>query len=154
MQEPLKRHPSLQPLSREHHHGLLLAWKIRTGQQNDISSKRIGSYVLWFWENILQEHFDTEEKYVFPLLDDKDPLVLRAKAEHKKIENLIKSEEPDDVSLSTLETELVNHIRFEERQLFTSIQDKLSSNDLDAIQLPAGNQVDPDAWDDNFWQKK
>ncbi|CDF79955.1 hypothetical protein BN863_22430 [Formosa agariphila KMM 3901] len=27
--KPLKRHKSLQPLSRDHHHGLLLAWKIR-----------------------------------------------------------------------------------------------------------------------------
>lgn len=153
MTEPLKRHHSLQPLSREHHHGLLLAWKIRTGQQNGVSSKRIGNYVLWFWENILRAHFDTEEKYVFPLLEYHNPLVLRAKAEHKKIENLIKGDMLDNSLLAVFERELVNHIRFEERELFTRIQDKLSSEDLEAIQLPAGNDVNPDAWDDNFWQK-
>ena len=29
--KPQKRHKALQPLSREHHHGLLLSWKIRSG---------------------------------------------------------------------------------------------------------------------------
>lgn len=154
MTEPLKRHPTLQPLSREHHHGLLLAWKIRTGQQNNVSSDRIGTYVLWFWNNLLHEHFDIEEKFVFPLLGDQHELVVRAKEEHKRIESLIKSEVVDHASLSALETELVSHIRFEERELFMRIQDKLSSEDLEAIQLPAGNDVNPDAWDDNFWQKK
>ena len=35
--KPQKRHKALQPLSREHHHGLLLSWKIRTGFSKDIA---------------------------------------------------------------------------------------------------------------------
>ncbi len=154
MTAPLKRHPSLQPLSREHHHGLLLAWKIRTGQQNEVSPDRIRAYVLWFWQTILKEHFEVEEKYVFPLIGDENPLVLRAKQEHTRIENLIKQPSLDYPTLSTIESELVNHIRFEERILFMSIQEKLSSEELEAIQIPTGNSTNPDMWDDIFWQKK
>jgi len=29
MNQPIKRHVALQPVSREHHYGLLLSWKIR-----------------------------------------------------------------------------------------------------------------------------
>ncbi|WP_241739476.1 hypothetical protein [Aestuariibaculum marinum] len=45
--KPLKRHKALQPLSREHHYGLLLTWKIRTGfkkisNQNEFTNMPIG----------------------------------------------------------------------------------------------------------------
>ena len=33
-----KRHKALQNLSREHHHGLLLSWKIRTGLNKNIEA--------------------------------------------------------------------------------------------------------------------
>jgi hypothetical protein len=47
--KPLKRHAALQPLSREHHHGLLLGWKIRTGLSNGAPLERIKAYADWFF---------------------------------------------------------------------------------------------------------
>ncbi len=43
--KPQKRHIALQPLSREHHQGLLLSWKIRKGLSRKIEFDRIQNYV-------------------------------------------------------------------------------------------------------------
>ena len=68
---PIKRHNALQGVSREHHHGLLLCWKIRTGLSKNIPLERIKVYVDWFYTNYLVPHFELEETYmVKSLLDD------------------------------------------------------------------------------------
>ena len=59
---PLKRNKALKPFSIDHHHGLLLSWKIRTGLRKSIDPTRIGNYVKWFFEHHLQPHFELEEK--------------------------------------------------------------------------------------------
>ena len=65
MPKPVKRSISLTPISREHHHGLLLSWKIREGLKKKLAPKRIKRYTDWFWECHLQSHFDFEEKYIY-----------------------------------------------------------------------------------------
>jgi phosphomevalonate kinase len=42
--EPIKRSEVLHPLSREHHHGLLLCLKIRTDFKKSISLERIKAF--------------------------------------------------------------------------------------------------------------
>ncbi|GAA3575326.1 hypothetical protein [Snuella lapsa] len=76
--KPLKRHKALQPLSREHHHGLLLSWKIRSGLSRNIPVERIKIYTDWFFETHLIPHFEMEEKYIFPILNENYPLIKRA----------------------------------------------------------------------------
>ena len=44
--KPIKRSEELVSLSRDHHDGLLLSWKIRTGINKGIELKRIADYVL------------------------------------------------------------------------------------------------------------
>ena len=58
--KPQKRHKALQPLSREHHHGLLLSWKIRSGFSKNIEPKRIRTYADWFFKTHLIPHFEME----------------------------------------------------------------------------------------------
>jgi len=41
MSNPIKRNEALKPLSRDHHHGLLLCWKIRQGIKLNIEPERI-----------------------------------------------------------------------------------------------------------------
>ena len=72
---PLKRAPELQPLSHDHHHGLQLCWKIRTGFSKQIEPTRIKRYADWFFENHLKPHFELEEKYIFTILDKEDELI-------------------------------------------------------------------------------
>ena len=75
MNAPIKRHESLKSLSHDHHHGLLLCWKIRTGFKKQIEINRIKFYTDWFFRNHLSPHFDLEEKYVFPVLGQEHELV-------------------------------------------------------------------------------
>jgi hypothetical protein len=46
--KPLKRAEYLKALSREHHHGLLLCWKIKTGFSKGVSISRMKLYLDWF----------------------------------------------------------------------------------------------------------
>ena len=62
MPDPIKRHISLQPLSRQHHDGLLLRWKLKKGLQKEIKLERLKAYVDWFWSSHLKSHFEFEEK--------------------------------------------------------------------------------------------
>ena len=73
--KPLKRAPELQPLSHDHHHGLQLCWKIRTGFSKQIEPDRIKKYSDWFYKTHLKPHFELEEKYVFPILGAENDLV-------------------------------------------------------------------------------
>jgi len=60
--KPIKRSKELAPLSREHHDGLLFAWKIKQGLANKTSIATLCSYTRWFWTNHMKPHFKDEEK--------------------------------------------------------------------------------------------
>ena len=53
---PIKRSEFLKPISREHHHGLLLCWKIRAGLKKGIEPERIKLYQLVL-EKLLKSTF-------------------------------------------------------------------------------------------------
>ena len=65
-QKPIKRHEAIKPYSREHHHGLLLCWKIREGLKHEVAIDRIKKYADFLWETQIEPHFKAEEKYIFP----------------------------------------------------------------------------------------
>lgn len=155
MNKPLKRHEALKPLSRDHHHGLLLCWKIREGRKKDIDPERIKAYTDYFYCSQLIPHFDFEEKEVFPLLGEQHPMIQRAVTDHKRLSSLFRDEKNVERSLKTIEKELENHIRFEERVLFHEIQQKASEGDLQKIDKKEQEILtpDPDEWDDKFWIK-
>ncbi|MCB0685159.1 MAG: hemerythrin domain-containing protein [Saprospiraceae bacterium] len=153
MPEPIKRHKNLQPISREHHHGLLLSWKIRQGIAKNISYTRIKAYCDWFWENHLQQHFDFEERNIFPLLDKDMPMVKRVLKEHRRLRRLFQSDNKIEQNLSLIEEELVSHIRFEERTVFKEIEKTVSEKELALIEQ-AHSDIGKHAtttWEDEFW---
>ena len=114
---PIKRDEFLKPLSRDHHHGLLLCWKIRTGFKKQVEISRIKSYSDWFYKNHLLPHFDVEEKYVFPILGNHHELVKKALSEHRKLRRLFEDSNDVPKNLGKIEEDLEAHIRFEERFL-------------------------------------
>jgi len=121
--KPLKRHVSLQPLSRDHHHGLLLCWKIRSGLSNGVALDKIKSYVSIFFEEHLAPHFELEEQHVFPVLGDElHPMVKRALREHRKLKRLLTITDDLERRLNQFEELLATHIRFEERVMFAELQ--------------------------------
>lgn len=150
---PLKRNIVLQPLSREHHDGLLLCWKIKQGIEMNIEPERIKQYLNWFWQEHLLQHFYIEEKYIFPLLEPDDELVIRAIEEHRFLKELFESQEKSKSFFSTLEQTLNEHIRFEERILFNKIQEVKTTEQLLSLLIPS-NILNRSVWDDEFWRIK
>tara|TARA_R110000751_G_C13626383_1_gene465286 strand:+ start:78 stop:539 length:462 start_codon:yes stop_codon:yes gene_type:complete len=150
--KPQKRHKALQPLSREHHHGLLLSWKIRTGFKKNIEPKRIRIYANWFFEHHLIPHFEIEEAHIFSILEEENDLIKKALADHRRIKRLFSEENEDSKTLSRIEEELEQHIRFEERILFPEIQ-KVAT---DAQMLEIEKIHQPESFEDNledeFWR--
>jgi hemerythrin-like domain-containing protein len=158
MQEnkPIKRSIQLAPLSREHHDGLLLAWKIRQGIAKRSSLEPIRNYVLWYWRHHIKPHFFQEEKILLPYLSADHPMAVRMKEDHDSIRELILGldDEPDHRSLKLLADLLDQHIRFEERELFTYLESSLSAEALDKIygqleeHAPKGSNFTGEA----FWE--
>lgn len=150
-QKPLKRHKALQPLSRDHHHGLLLSWKIRAGFSKNIEPERIKTYADWFFKTHLLPHFELEEQSVFSILDSDNEFVEKALAEHTLLKRLFAN---DDISeaLSEIEKVLDKHIRFEERVLFPEIQKVATEAQLQYIEEMHQEAGFIDKLDDEFWK--
>lgn len=150
--KPIKRHPSLQQLSREHHFGLLFCWKIRQGMRFGVELDRIQRYATWFWENNQVKHFDLEEGKLFPILGMDHPKVVRALDEHKRIEAYIKNGLQNEEDVNALDKLLVDHIRFEERDLFNEIQQIATDDELKLLEEHDHQELVGN-WDDEFWVK-
>jgi iron-sulfur cluster repair protein YtfE (RIC family) len=150
--KPLKRHKSLQPLSRDHHQGLLLSWKIRSGFSKNIEAERIKTYTDWFFETHLMPHFELEETYIFPLLEANNELIKRALADHRSLKQLFNEEIDLEKSLHRIEVDLEQHIRFEERVLFPEIQKVATEEELLQIEKIHNDDGFVDNLEDEFWK--
>jgi hypothetical protein len=149
---PLKRAPELQPLSHDHHHGLQLCWKIRTGFSKQIEPERIKRYADWFFKTHLLPHFELEEKYIFTILDLESKLIKRALMEHQILKRLFNQTSDLEKSLGHIEEELEAHIRFEERTLFTKVQKIASAAQLTKISEIHSGDAFVEKEDDVFWK--
>ncbi|GAB2769397.1 hemerythrin domain-containing protein [Salinimicrobium soli] len=156
MNHPLKRHEALKPLSKDHHHGLLLCWKIREGKKKEVAPERIKSYTDFFYRSQLIPHFKFEEEEIFVLLGEDHPLVKRAMTEHSRLHHLFGESDNIERALSEIEKELEDHIRFEERVLFNELQQEASLDQLENLKNKEEEveTPDPDAWEDKFWLKQ
>ena len=128
-----KRHPSLVPLSREHHHALLLAFRIRHGlpktrQPHDSPQEQAVDTVRFFRES-LTPHFTAEADILFPAVramqPQTSPLLDQLLQEHTAMQELVNhiDQQPPAGSqltelLTSFGTLLERHIRCEERELF------------------------------------
>lgn len=150
--QPIKRSEALKALSREHHYGLLLCWKIRNGFKKAVGPERIQLYTNWFFENYLQPHFKEEEELIFPILGNEHKLVKKAISEHRRLKRLFNEKVDINKSLSLIEEELERHIRFEERILFNELQQLISKEQVDMITSTHDTQDITDNWHDKFWE--
>lgn len=158
--KPIKRSDAIVPLSRDHHNGLLLCWKIRTGLKNNTSIDRIAAYIIHVFDTELNEHFYQEEKYLLPLIPSDNPKYIQAHKEHTSIRNQIntlRNITTDKAALSIIADELEAHIRFEERDLFNYIEQHADILKLEAIGklLQELHEIScSDNWGDEFWLKQ
>jgi hemerythrin-like domain-containing protein len=145
------RDPSLIPLSHQHQHGLALCVRIERTLRDDASPERsaeLARRVADTYDLELRNHFDVEERILFPALREhlgSLPLVEALEAEHRKLEGLVERVRLADdaarpVALTDFSTALAAHIRTEERELFEDIQKRLSPEVLSAL----GQAIDRD----------
>lgn len=126
---PLKRHQTLQPLSREHMGGLIQARNLQVAADKKAPARhRAIREFATLWQNEIMQHFEDEERLLMPLIDDpamKDRLL----NEHHALRQLARQCECDADSVAqnteamrSLGILLYDHIRWEERVLFETIQ--------------------------------
>ncbi len=143
----MKRHKALIPLSKEHHEGLLLAVRLQQGPK---ALQQLWShdpfwqadYVVKFFEEYLDEHFDAEEQFVFPLfsqhIKDHQDVVQKLKIEHDEMRSYFEFfKQPDEKKLECNLTGfgklLEEHIRCEERELFPLVEQHLPESILETL---------------------
>ena len=158
-QTPIKSLHAIVSFSKLYHFGLLLAWKIRQGLEKAVNAERISKYVVYFFKADLEKHFKDEEQLLFCKLPESDSLRKLAEADHQSIYNLVNDidkNKNDTKLLSQLANELETHIRFEERELFNHLQNKITPEDLQLIEKRtpnSGKSIDEE-WEDVFWEIK
>lgn len=140
-------------MSRDHHFGLLLCWKIRQGFKNKVDVQRIKSYTDWYWGHHLSQHFEEEERIIFPILGSENDKVKKALAEHRRLKRLFEDLSEPAKSLSLIEEELEQHIRFEERVLFNEIQSMATQMQLEVLEQHIQQHSYFENWEDKFWEK-
>ena len=83
-------------------------------------------YIAYFWNNILKAHCQEEEVIVKRLLPHDDVNSTRLHEEHQLIEAIIelisKQNNLSTSLIATLQQDLTDHIRWEERELFPYLQ--------------------------------
>lgn len=129
----MKRSEALQSLSRDHHKALAIAQRLRRATDAGEAAKEF----VEFWKRHGEEHFQVEEQAMLPLwahLGHVDEAgVARLALDHLRIRSMAIEVEAGTASLERLHElgdQLSSHVRFEERELFVSIERDLSDQDL------------------------
>jgi hemerythrin-like domain-containing protein len=133
----MKRHPALVPLSRDHHHALVIARRLRQATAADAADSTRAFLV--HWEEEEQAHFRLEEEILLPAYaargDVGHPAIARALLDHVMVRRdvLRLAEAPPLEVVHELGARLAAHVEFEEHELFPLIERTLSEPDLAAL---------------------
>ncbi len=134
----MKRITELQPLSKEHHRALVVANRCKTvaglGFLEDCDDYWSQTRRLFKYE--LEPHFLQEEKYLVPVLEriGEQRLLAQLEYEHKMIRALIdNTQEQSQQLLQSFGELLANHVRFEERELFEVLQQRMLPDELQVL---------------------
>ncbi len=155
----MKRHPSLQPLSREHHRALL-CWRELDKQlsiPHGAALRSAAAALQHYWNSRFSSHMAEEEQLLVDLLSG--DLRSRLLVEHDTLRSLFCSLDDtlDSIGplaiddLANLMATLRAHIRWEERVLFPHLQSHVSKDELQFIgDRLRGRKVCEDAYCDAF----
>jgi hemerythrin-like domain-containing protein len=159
----LRRSEALQPLSRQHHQGLLVSLFLTNGLKKNASIKSMKDFILQFWEEDLNKHFEVEEQILIPFTKEYPTLeegLKRMLLEHQNILLLI-NKLNNEARVDQLETiaafalQIDQHIRFEERVLFEQLQETLTPAHMAELNLAFGGLKEKDFcqfFPDKFWE--
>lgn len=122
----MKRHPALEPFSRDHNDGLILSRRLVRAEPGVVEQ------ALADWDKELADHFDAEEVLLGPLSSPED--LDRMVREHADLRGRFLA--LDRVSVEDLEALgnlLEQHIRWEEREYFPRIELNLTEESAAAL---------------------
>ena len=129
----MKRHPELLQLSREHYGALKLARDARRAAESEEASavRALAQRVVQTFAAELDPHFCIEEQGVLELLTQagQHALVARTRADHAELRRLaMLLTTPEADTLQRFADLLATHVRFEERELFATVQETAASS--------------------------
>jgi len=134
----VKRSEQLAPLSRDHHVALEIALRLRRAEQGDVAAAvaRFADY----WAEHGADHFEQEERALLPALplDDVELQAgsVRIRSEHKALRaraQEVLADPRDAAGARALGEALDAHVRYEERELFPLVEERLDGDALDAL---------------------
>lgn len=135
----MKREQQLQPLSHQHHNGLMAALLLKKGVQKKADTTVMDDFIVSVWNAELRNHFIKEEVYLHPHVLQIPSLMEKyelMKAEHHQIRNLIdaiRNGNSNATRITDFYTLLEKHIRFEERELFPFIEEHIQPEQLNEL---------------------
>ena len=156
----MKRSKHLEPLSHDHYEGLVIAGRLQKGLSKQAPPDVMAAYVVHFWKTHLAHHFQQEETYLVPLLEESsstEELAERMVKEHQRIRELVTRAEEDASSsaqpLAELSRLMKAHIRFEEREVFPALEAQMPEAVLREVgtQLQEGHAEADLGWTTAFW---
>jgi hypothetical protein len=136
----VKRSEALAGLSRDHHGALFVAMKLRRADAATIG-EALTSFEA-YWERTGDHHFDEEERVLIGALPDDSPgwtdACARMVAEHVDLRArgaALPSLSGDEqlTAAHELGERLSDHVRFEERELFVMLEERLDDEALQAL---------------------
>ncbi|MDH5485271.1 MAG: hemerythrin domain-containing protein [Gammaproteobacteria bacterium] len=135
----MKRCMELQRLSRDHHLALVVAKKVRQLVENEGSNEEM--ILLWTeiqknYKKDMELHFELEEKILLPAINAAglETHVERILFEHQEMRDILAQDLIDSAGMQAFSRLLKDHVRFEERELFSAAEELLSESALKDIQ--------------------
>jgi hemerythrin-like domain-containing protein len=146
----MKRSAALAALSRDHHHALEAALRLRRADVADLDAAV--EHLQTFWQARGRRHFEIEERLILPALPQTDAdwreAAARVRDEHGRIRAAVDALGGGGASLEAargLGQLLREHVRFEERHLFGLLEARLPEPDLarlgEAIERAEASEV-------------
>ena len=135
----MKREEQLQPLSQQHHNGLMAALLLKKGVDRQADPSVMDDFIISVWNAELRNHFLKEEVYLHPHVLQIPSLMEKyeqMKTEHHQIRHVVDAIRNGDSGIALItefHTLLEKHIRFEERDLFPFIQEHIQADQLNEL---------------------
>lgn len=132
----MKRSPALTPLSHDHHHALEAALRLGRATSSDVAGA-VARFEA-FWQPRGRRHFEIEEQLLLPALPETQAdwreAAARVRDEHHRIRTLaaaVSDHGPPTLQAANDLGELLHdHVRFEERHVFSLLESRLSDEAL------------------------
>ncbi len=155
----MKRHEHLQPLSRQHHNGLMAVLLLEKGLTRHAGPEQLRDFINWLFAEDLDLHFRLEEEHLVPLMQqhpETEALAYRLLDEHQLLQDLRYqiAASPDTGIIRAFADLLEKHIRFEERVAFPAGEQYLSAEEMEQLGAVLRNHDDKNcmSYPVKFWE--